>query len=491
VNYSYLYNTYKRLITLKLASLVIASFLMCILFSAYAFSQEERPATISPFKSGNFIVGVRTAAYDIGHDVSEAWSGGFCGVFGERLKDELSDKGINNGKDIQVSYIPIGNNYLGKAWERYDGLRDNIIHVECGPNSLPSDHPPWARGIAFSKTPFHKSGIKLLIKKSLLDSIKGNNKSLSAVAAKAKISVAENTTTFSVLNNYSEYDVRPTDSRDDALDQLEKFEDYAYASDALIIKHLFSRGAEKSETAKGEVLSKERSAYKDNGYTIFPNNDSYLADESEEYIIAIKEGTAYADDLMQAVENTINSDSIKAESLKLKKAEIIPTITPSISPGINLPDRLMWIAVASIVLLLLWLIQSVLNRNKNTPRRTPESSVRVNVNPVIHTHTDVQSVSASKTASATIRGEELTEIADEIRTILESIHASTSSVKIAKNKAFTEGSDLHIRQPSVNQKMVKILEAGSIAALEKSISHPLAVFFIEGFKEMRNQSSNR
>jgi hypothetical protein len=506
VNYSYFGNIYKKLTTLKLASLVMASFLVCILFSAYAFAQGSPKELENPFESKVLILGVRTAANEIGNDVKEFESNGFCGAFGEELEKKMLDKVLDK---TEVIYKPVENNSLDRIkWKRYDGLRRNVVHVECGPNSKPSnpsDLSKWASDIKFSEKPFYTSGIKLLVKQSLLDSIELESiesaaEKLAAVLKKANILALKDTTTFSLLNESPLlFKLKSADSQADALDKLETSENSAYASDALIITTLFTRGVDEYTTSENETLRDWRPAYgafeNVNKYAIFPQDGSYLVEESEQYHIAIKDTTSYAGELMKVVDDTLNPDFVRKWRETLKKAEAIETsadVEVPVSRKQSTPNRFEWIneldgfaliSAALIFLLLLLIIQSIQNHNRNTLKNTPktENSVNVTVNPII----DLRAVKGGKKTSVIDRERELT--ADEIRKILDRISASTSSDKIAQNKAFVEGSDLHTREPSLNKKLIKALEVGSIAAIEKSISHPLAAFFIEGFKEMRNQ----
>ena len=491
MNYSHLKSRYKSSEAQRLAWLVVLSFLTCIIFSTHVWAQVERPATISPFKSNQLIIGVRTAAYDVGRDVDENFSSGFCGSFGEGLQDELSDR------NIQVTYLPIENNYLGNEWERYDGLRDNIIHVECGPNSRPSNNPKWARGIRFSDMPFHQTGIKLLIKESFLNGIKGNKK-IADIAKVTTIVVDKSTTTFTVLDSFSDFKVIGTGSRDDALDKLDKYEDYSYASDALIINHLLKKGAEKFVSATGEVLMEERAPYKDNGYTIFPNDGTYLAGKSEDYVIAIKDGTPYSDELMEAVERTIKSDFIKEESAKLEQAEVIRSIDSGRDSFFRLPDGFQWIIgiIIGVVLLLLFALgfllrafskpnKTVIGNAPESPQETSRNSVHVTVSPIITSSSDSQATAAGERALAYRYRQEFEGIGNEIRQLLESIKNSSISEKVAENKAYNLGSELDSENPQIYRKILKALEVASIETIKQFIKHPLATFFVKGFEEIR------
>ncbi|MEM8804729.1 MAG: hypothetical protein AAGF01_01600 [Cyanobacteria bacterium P01_G01_bin.38] len=438
----------------------------------------------SPFESKELIIGVRTAAYEIGHDVQDSRSGGFCGTFGRELEATLENRNVN------VKFRAIENNYLDDRWERYDGLRENIIDVECGPNSSPVGSPVWADGISFSKTPFHVTGVKLLMRRSVLENIPNGSIDQSEVAKRVTVAVVKETTTWGLLNRVQGLKVEATEGRDAALDLLQRNPDYTYASDALIVKTLLDRDVSELKSADGEIIRKARDSYKSLDFIAFPADESYIGDRADErYVIAIKRGTSYEDDLMDAIEDTLNSQDILAKREELKQAETSIPLLPSRNTGFELPA--LWViaaplALISILLLIFYLIfrrsgnshryQRSIQRESNQEGTGQSQTVTVKQGDI---HVNIDSV---------IKGDaELRKTARDIQQILDSIDNSPNPGELSKAQARVEGAKLHSGNSPLKDRLLAAFKAGALATIEGYIEHPLAKGFLEGFKEILNR----
>lgn len=262
--------------------------LACIFSSVPAVSQTQLPNPIR--------LGVRTLADPIGNNVHRDKAGGFCGIFGEELKQELA----KDGKQINVKYIRIVNQHLDRDYPRYNGLKTGIIDIECGPNSNTSNAISSAEGVKFSNT-FYKTGVRLLLKKGWGQNL-GN----------IKIGVVQGTTTPNVLQSsgYSN-NIKSYGSGDKALDALDNNEVQAFASDELIVWTLLEKGVK-------EPQRKYRPPYEESGYTIFPESSYLTGAATEEYVMAVKEGTPFRDELLNAINNTLMRDKISQAKNDLK-----------------------------------------------------------------------------------------------------------------------------------------------------------------------------
>lgn len=504
---NYFYKKLKCISTQTLILITAVSFFT----TTFPFMEIQAQPTNSfnPYSSKELIIGVRTAAEAIGNDVREFSSGGTCGVFGKELGKTLSQSGI------KVKYTPIQNNYLGGGYERYDGLRLNRIHIECGPNSLPSSSSPsWVGEVSFSETPFYTTGIKLLINQSIVDDLPNDEESVAKLAGKVNILVSANTTTRTELEGFPNLSVIPIENRDQALDLLEQETDYAYASDALIVKTLLNRGIEEIRDKNGNIIQEYRQSYRNKGYTIYPPDSTYLLGETEKYAIAIKEGTSYEQDLMSSIEETINSSKMEGERKKLKKAEPIRVLSKRVpdlpddpiipDPPPN-PDPIFpagWIlAILFGLLLLLLLCISILyfggsrrskqveqQKQQGTRHEPPNGNVNISITSSPSTEIGSSIQGGQGNASQVLTREQAQDkMAAEIREILRNIDALDTSFRRARVKALKEGERLHEKNSKLSRRLTEAIEAGTISAIESAVDHPLAAFFIDGFKEFRNQ----
>jgi polar amino acid transport system substrate-binding protein len=154
---------------MRLANFLTATFLICFicLFSNSGFSQTNPlPPVIT--------VGIRTAAFPIGHKLGNSY-GGFCDAFVKELKEVLN----NDRLSTQVRVQDIENEYLGKNYPRFDGLIIDQIQIECGPNSRSSlklpdvnrDNKPFSDKIELSDNNFYTTTIRLLVKKNTAEEL--------------------------------------------------------------------------------------------------------------------------------------------------------------------------------------------------------------------------------------------------------------------------------------------------------------------------------
>jgi hypothetical protein len=490
---------------LTLACTTTLSVFLWVLATQPSLSQSGDPISTldDPFKSKKLVIGVRTAASAIGNTVTTNSSGGFCGVFGEQLQEILKDQ------DISVSYAPVENNYLGKLWNRYDGLRNGSIHIECGPNSRPSGNPGWAEGIVFSETAFHKSGTRILIRKEIIDEF-DKYPSLKDISNKITFSTVESTTVDETLKNYLDIKVSSLESIDKALDQLALNRDYVYASDALIVKKMLIEGVSEYKTETGkEVLRKGRQPYKLSGYTVFPKED-YLFGISEEYVMAMKDRGPDTAQLMNAVEQALDSPQVKEASKKIAEAEKINSIEPRKKSekleGTKLvnsnesKDGFPWVltlfgVVFLGILSLLLLSKKLSSTNEARLRGEAEAEkgkgsvyIEINNSPTNTNHAASNSGTEINIPDSPFPKADFdANIVKEIRGMLEEIDRLGLPKTIAKSRAVIEGSEVHAGNGPLSERLLNAVEAGTMSALEKSIDHPLASFFIEGFKEFKQR----
>ncbi|MGB8687262.1 MAG: transporter substrate-binding domain-containing protein [Microcoleus sp.] len=300
----------------RLGIILAFACLACILSSVPAVSQGQLP---NPIK-----IGVRTVASAIGNNISTNKAYGFCGTFGEELQEELK-KLAPNGKRIEVEYHEIKNEGLGYKYPRYDGLNKEIIHIECGPNSIPSDNLKTAVGIKFSDS-FHKTGVKLLLPEKLVEDLNSKRRNVKDI----KVGVVKETTTSNLLEGIVD-NIRPYDTRDEALNALldkNVKEIEAFASDALILQTILDSGYNSKEP------------FNRKGYTIF-KKDGYLTSlPTEDYVMAVKENTPFSNKLIESINRTLKRDKISQARKKLEQLEnpkILPPHPPSLWRFFQIP----------------------------------------------------------------------------------------------------------------------------------------------------------
>jgi ABC-type amino acid transport substrate-binding protein len=295
----------------RLGLILALACLACVLSYVPAVSQTSPTQLPNPLK-----LGVRTSVYPIGNNIKTPYSAeGFCGTFGKELQKELASK----GQQIKVEYIPIVNQQKGPARPRYYGLKKGLVDIECGPNSRASSKLTTGKGIEFSNL-FYKTGVKVLLKEELAKKLNSQVLQLNEI----KIGVVRESTTLEVLNSIKGITDRdkvivPYDSGREALNALEANEINAFASDALIVWNLLKKGVDQPGQPK-------REPYENLEYTIYPNSSStsrYLNgnEPTEEYAMAVLEGTPFFNDLLNVINNTLYKSKLSSYQQILENYE--------------------------------------------------------------------------------------------------------------------------------------------------------------------------
>ncbi|MEG4802797.1 transporter substrate-binding domain-containing protein [Microcoleus sp. ARI1-B5] len=298
--------------SLKLGAVLAVVCLACVLISVPVFSQIQLP-------NNTIRIGVRTSAYPIGNNVSRGLTtkqpGGLCGIFGQELKQELASK----GQQIEVKYVSILNQHLGTVKPRYDGLRKREVDIECGPNSISSKNLKTGQGIAFSNS-FYDTGVKLILTEKLAEELNSGILLLNEI----KIGVVKESTTIGVLqslDNINQKNVVYYESGREALNALKANKVEAFASDALIVWTFLKKGV-------NQPGQPSREPYENYGYTIYPNSSlksAYLTSEpTEKYGMAVNKDLPFSDDLLNAINNTLNKSKLSSYKQTLKDFETIP-----------------------------------------------------------------------------------------------------------------------------------------------------------------------
>ncbi|AFZ08602.1 hypothetical protein Osc7112_4286 [Oscillatoria nigro-viridis PCC 7112] len=333
----------------RLGIILALACLACILSYVPAVSQT------SPTQLPNTLkLGVRTSVYPIGNKINVNFftqflpennfvrlfyenkihkpnsAEGFCGTFGKELQKELA----SNGQQIKVIYIPIVNQHKGVVAPRYDGLKRRIIDIECGPNSISSGELPTGQGIKFSE-PFYETGVKILLKEELAEELNSGARGLNKIT----ISVVKESTTLKVLQSIKDINqskIATSDSGAEGLTDLKDNTVQAFASDALIVGSILREGVkgERSDQPWWNIFNRRvdqqgqpfRQPYENLGYTIYPNNSSkktYVTgnEPTEKYAMAVLEKTPFRDDLLNAINKTLDKSKLSSAGQKLKEYE--------------------------------------------------------------------------------------------------------------------------------------------------------------------------
>ncbi len=301
-------------------------------FGNSAFSQTSNASTEN--YPTQIRLGIRTTSSAIGSKNIDGSYGGFCGEFLKTLEQELS----RQNQKIPVIALDIANQYRGREYPRYDGLISNKVEIECGPNSTSSlklkdtrDKKPFRDKIIFSRSNFHTTGIKLLLKKETAEELHNTPlKQLENKLSTLRIAAIKGTTTFKEFrvnrNFYNSFVFYPKrkqanqklDVRDFALDDLEAGKVKAFASDAIILRTLLEKGV------KGEVgYRKDRQPLKNQNYVIYPPEPGkYLPNlEKQQYAIAINKNTQYARWLRKTIDKVLSNASLNQAKQYIKEYE--------------------------------------------------------------------------------------------------------------------------------------------------------------------------
>lgn len=324
----------------RTGTIIVLTCLICIIAAKSAFAQTNLPTIIR--------LGIRTAAYPIGHVVDSDGSvkfGGFCDVFIQELENQLRQEGRN----IPVVAQVIRNQYTGGdkggGYPRYDGLINDHIDIECGSNSISSLYlldekgEPFINKIDYARPSFYTTGIKLLLKKKEARKLNSLMNRLSQskqekALRNLSIGVLDYTTTRSEIEqaakgsdnfylNRKTFDLQDDQSsaRDAALNELEEGSIQAFASDAVILETLLKEGVQEDLP-----YQHRREPYKKD-YTLFPAKPGaylpYL--HRQDCIIAVqRKPVGYsATDLKSLIHSVLIKSSLNVdEREKIKNYEL-------------------------------------------------------------------------------------------------------------------------------------------------------------------------
>ncbi|MFB2921644.1 hypothetical protein [Aerosakkonema funiforme] len=286
-------------------------FLVCVLSSASG-TVSQTPTPTKTQLPNEIRIGIRVIVPPIGEyqELSDTYIG-FCAEFGNLLGEKL---GI---EEENVIYKVIANEGKGSKYPRWASLlinedKDKNIYrqdIQCGPNSSqPIDNDE----IIFSMSNFYETGIKLFLKKDILDKYKPN------LIGRINIGVLKETTASVQFKNRK--NISEKDTRKEILKGLssDKNPIQAFASDGIILRALLEQ-----KDADGK-------SYKDKGYVLYPDGSNYLFDNSknENYAIAISnkdKNKLYAQDLRNKTDEILNSQFKNEWKKKLENYEYYGT----------------------------------------------------------------------------------------------------------------------------------------------------------------------
>jgi ABC-type amino acid transport substrate-binding protein len=342
---------------LTIIYLLLAIIAFCFIF--IVFNQYQLPNPI--------VIGVRTSAIPFGYNVEYDKVSGFCGVFGKELKKVINSP-VRLFK-IDVKYRNVENDYLKAGYDRYDGLKNNRIHVECGANSiesgeLESSHKKKFKSyIQFSKS-FYTTGIKLLLRKELSTLISKKSSyspTYSDILSEVNVGVVKRTTTYAELEKYKLKYLLSYPTRQDALNSLGRDKNAAYASDAIILMTLFKEG-QKTQAKGGIILKNPIPAYEKYQYEIYPK-DNYLNGKSwtEDYAIAISKDKLYSNDLTSYINDILDNNlqiNIAKKNLRIYEENGLITADP-----IETDNNAFTIAIILIIIFILALLAFLKNKS--------------------------------------------------------------------------------------------------------------------------------
>jgi Bacterial extracellular solute-binding proteins, family 3 len=295
----------------------IFSILLCFIFafnSNSAAVQTQFPKKIR--------MGTRSAAYAIGRiSTDKKTIGGFCGNnFELSLREEISNRKIGTTVSNQI----VLNENAGGDYVRYQGLlsqsQEKKIEIECGPNSFLSgeltdkkDTRKFKDKVTFSEI-FYPTGIKLLLRKDKYENLANLSVSeLDSQIDNLKIGAVTDTTTYlQFVGNGRANNVTPFDKKNDALRSLDDGSIDAFATDALIAQTLFEEGVNPNKH------NDKRPPYKEKKFVIFPfgKGDYLHGFDKENYVIVVKKGTPYENELLSVINKAL-------ELIKNKNGEVL------------------------------------------------------------------------------------------------------------------------------------------------------------------------
>jgi hypothetical protein len=315
---------YRLIKKLKLGLVVGLVCLLCIVYTSNTIAQT---GSVSSELPNSIVIGVRDIAYPIANNITKSSTDGFCGTFGKILSDKV--------KPRVVTYVDLTNEYLDSRYRRFDGLRKGTTVIECGPNSASIKGKSIAEGIDFSDTSFYSTGVKLLLKNELANTLvqdlsNGNSFLVGCI---------KNTTTCDLITQKG---LIPKElaTLDQALDALNSGTIKIYANTEIILRSLLKYGVKEKLNNKGELLRKSRDPLERSGYTISPSKPgSYITGDikTEKLVIALAKNTSYHDVLKNVIENVLKSDDVIMAGKQLDEKDP-PSPPPTTQPTDGEPN---------------------------------------------------------------------------------------------------------------------------------------------------------
>jgi ABC-type amino acid transport substrate-binding protein len=257
---------------------------------------------IEEFKQGKrteLKFGYRQTSYPVSYiDPVTKTPSGFCNVFANELLKQLNEELARRspGKFLTLSQIDVNNFTEG----RYEGVKQGLIDIECGANSINTQKSD----VEFSNK-FFTTGIKLITQSNNYEKIKTSTSNSGGLTPTSDlggltVGVYEGSTTQSLLRqSYPKIDIEPYLDRASAIQALEQgTEIQLYAGDSIIL-----RG-----------IKKEKPQFKD--YILYPPNDFITGDATEEYGLVVPTNNPT---FLNIVNKTIERDNVKSAIGNLKE----------------------------------------------------------------------------------------------------------------------------------------------------------------------------
>jgi ABC-type amino acid transport substrate-binding protein len=279
---------------MKLKYLLLATTICVVCFFSFPQVVAQNPSPsinntnsdsiIRDFKQGQraeLRFGFRQASYPVSYtDPVTKTTAGFCNEFANELLKELNRQ---LQKNLTLKKIDVGNFPEG----RYDGLRQRLIDIECGANTIDN-----IQDIEFSKS-FFATGVKLITQNANFSKI-----STSRNLENITVGVYQGSTTEPLLRKiYPRIEIKKYPSRYQAIESLKQgHEIQAYAGDSIILRGI-----------------KEKHEFKD--YILFPRGRFITEGKTEEYGLAVLSNNP---NFLRIVNLAIDRNNVKSAIQKLE-----------------------------------------------------------------------------------------------------------------------------------------------------------------------------
>ncbi|WP_253274218.1 alpha/beta fold hydrolase [Myxosarcina sp. GI1] len=207
-------------------------------------------------RTGVLKVAMRRDAAPLGYiDARQRWSG-YCGDLAIALAEHLTEK-LDLDLEVELAELP------SNLDNRFSLVRDNTVHLECGPNTIRED----IEGVTFSN-PFLATGTRLLTKSN--NQLESN---LDRALEKLRVGVLKNTTTAQFLqDNYPQANIvyfEGANGQSEAIEAVRNGALDTFANDSV----LSLAAIEKQNTFKNYVLQPTRPLTCDFYGLILPADD--------------------------------------------------------------------------------------------------------------------------------------------------------------------------------------------------------------------------